>query len=313
MMNPVEEVKRTPRARRSAWAVIGNTFGFLFKNQKSIVGVCIFLVFLILAVFAPLIAPYDPSATIFDMSSPPSAAHIMGTTSTGQDVFSQFVYGARTTLAIGIGAGVFSTIIALAVGMTAGYVRGITDSILNLISNIFLVLPGLALLIVIESLVRNSTPLINGIIITATGWAWGARVFRAQTMSLSNRDFVVAARLSGASPLRIMATEIAPNMVSVIAANVMYASLGAILAESGLAFLGLEDVQSFSWGTMLYWASQNSALLTGAWWWIVPPGLAIALVGLSLVLMNFAIDQVTNPRLRQETRRKRHGRKRASA
>lgn len=294
-----------PNKRKGLWASL---FAPMLKQPKSAVGLGLFVVFILIALLAPVLAPYDPQSTEFSASVAPSAAHLLGTTSQGQDVLSQFLYGARTTLIVGIGAGLLSTAIALLVGMTAGYRRGWIDSILNTVANIFLVLPGLALLIVITSMVRDSSPLVNGLIIALTGWAWGARVFRAQTMSLAHRDFVVAARLSGASALRIMVVEIAPNMVSIVAANVMYASLGAILAESGLAFLGLENVQQISWGTMLYWASQGSATLTGQWWWFVPPGLGIALVGLSLVLMNFAIDQITNPRLRvQKKRRKTSG------
>jgi peptide/nickel transport system permease protein len=199
-------------------------------------------------------------------------------------------------------------LLGLVVGVAAGFLGGVVDTVLNFLVNIFLVLPSLALLIVIESLVKNSTPLLNGVVIGLTGWAWGARVFRAQTMSIAGRDFITAARLSGASDLRIMVTEILPNLMSVLTSNIMYTCLGAILAESGLAFLGLENVQSVSWGTMLFWASQNGATLTGAWWWFVPPGLGIALVGLSLVLMNFAMDRMINPRLRGSGRRRRYAR-----
>ncbi|KPV40919.1 peptide ABC transporter permease [Alicyclobacillus ferrooxydans] len=278
--------------------------GAFLKNGRSLTGLIVFAIFLVVAIFAPVIAPDSPTATTFPMSLAPSAAHLLGTTNTGQDIFSQFIYGARTTIIVGFGAGIIATLLGLLIGISAGYRGGWVDSILTFLMNLFLVLPGLALLIVIESYVKNSTPYINGLIIGLTGWAWGARVFRAQTMSLANRDFVVAAKMSGKSALSIMFTEIAPNMMSIIAANVIYATLGAILAESGLAFLGFENVSSISWGTMLYWASQNGALLTGAWWWFIPPGIGIGLVGLSLVLMNFAIDGITNPRLNSQKRRK---------
>ncbi len=289
-------VKRTRQRNRQ------RPFTLFFHNSKAVVGLCLFLLFVLIAIFAPVLAPYDPHSTAFAMSLP-SAKHLFGTTNQGQDIFSQFVFGARTTLIVGVGAGILSTVISLLVGVTAGYTGGFVDTVLNFLSNIFLVLPGLVLLILIEALVKGSTPVFNGFIIGLTGWAWGARVFRAQTMSYVNRDFVAAAKLSGASAFRIMTTEIVPNMLSIVAANLMYSCLGAILAESGLAFLGLESGQSISWGTMLYWASEGDANLTGAWWWFVPPGLGIALVGLSLVLMNFAIDEITNPRLRGSSRR----------
>lgn len=285
--------------------------GMMYKDPRSAVGASLFLLFVLIAIFANLIAPDNPLSTQFDMNLPPSAAHLFGTTTTGQDIFSQFIMGCRTTLIVGVGAGLLSTVIGLIFGMTAGYMRGWIDSILNFVINIFLVLPGLALLIVIESMVQSSTPLINGAIIGLTGWAWGARVFRSQTMSLAGREFVTAARLSGASSFRIMATEILPNMTSVIASNIIFACLGAILAESGLAYLGMESVNSTSWGTMLYWAQSGGAMLNGAWWWFIPPGVGIMLVGLSLALMNFSIDQLTNPRLRKQGG-KRRGRKHAS-
>lgn len=282
--------------------------GFLapfLKNGKALTGLIIFLIFVLVAIFAPALTPYNPKSLNFQMGLSPSAQHWFGTTNTGQDIFSQFIMGTRTTITVGFGAGILATIIGILVGVTAGYRGGLIDSILSFCMNLFLVLPSLALLIVIESYVKNSTPYINGLIIGLTGWAWGARVFRAQTLSLANRDFVVAAKMSGKSDLNIMLTEICPNMMSIIASNIIYATLGAILAESGLAFLGLEDINSISWGTMLYWASSNGAMLTGAWWWFIPPGLGIGLVGLSLVLMNFAIDSITNPRLAGQKRRKR--------
>ncbi|CAM2878673.1 ABC transporter permease [Paenibacillus sediminis] len=274
------------------------------KNRKALTGLILFFVFIFVAIFAHWIAPYSPANTNFMMSLGPTSKHLFGTTNTGQDIFSEFIFGARTTIVVGFGAGLIATFLGLLIGITAGYRGGWIDSILTFLMNLFLVLPGLALLIVIESYVKNSSPYTNGIIIGLTGWAWGARVFRAQTMSLVNRDFVVAAKMSGKSDLNIMFTEISPNMMSIIAANVIYATLGAVLAESGLAFLGIEDINSISWGTMLYWASQSGAMLTGAWWWIIPPGLGIGLVGLSLVLMNFAIDSITNPRLSSQKRRR---------
>ncbi|WEG11993.1 ABC transporter permease [Pullulanibacillus sp. KACC 23026] len=292
------------KAKRS-WIDRSGFLAPFLRNGKALTGLIIFIIFVIVAIFANQIAPYNPKATDFMMQLPPSAKHWLGTTNSGQDIYSQFIVGARTTIIVGFGAGIIATILGLLFGVTAGYRGGIVDSILTFLMNLFLVLPGLALLIVIESYVKNSTPYINGLIIGLTGWAWGARVFRAQTLSLANRDFVMAAKMSGKSDLNIMLTEICPNMMSIIASNVIYATLGAVLAESGLAFLGLEDINSVSWGTMLYWSSTNGAMLTGEWWWFIPPGIGIGLVGLSLVLMNFAIDSITNPRLAGQKRRKR--------
>ncbi|MCY0903000.1 MAG: ABC transporter permease [Firmicutes bacterium] len=267
------------------------------RHPFAIAGMSILGIFVILGVFAPIIAPYNPQASIFIPMQAPSWQHLLGTTNTGQDIFSQFVWGAQTTLMVGLGGGLITVVLALLIGMTAGYLGGTVDAILNTMSNIFLVLPSLALLIVIESYLKGTSPLINGLIIGLTGWAWGSRVFRAQTMSFGSRDFVVAAKLSGMSNLRIMWTEILPNMYSIIASNLTFACLGAMLAEAGLAYLGYENLNANSWGTLLYWAGNGGAMLSGAWWWFVPPGAAIALCGMSFTMMNFAMDQISNPRL----------------
>ncbi len=283
---------------------MNNTAAAFLHNPKAMTGLVIFLIFVLVAIFAPLIAPYDPQSTQFAPLQSPSAAHWFGTTNTGQDIFSQFIWGTQTSMIVGVGAAVVSTLVAFLVGVYGGLRGGVADSILNSLSNIFLVMPGLALLILIESYIKNTTPLLNGLIIALTGWAWGARVFRSAAMSIANRDFIVAARLSGAGSLRIMFAEILPNMTSLIASNLIYACLGAIMAEAGLAYLGFENVASNSWGTILFWAQNGGAMMGGAWWWFVPPGVAIAIVGTSLALMNYAIDQITNPRLRVQKRKK---------
>lgn len=280
-----------------------------FQNSKAAVGFSIFSVFVLVGVFAWLLAPYDPAVTSFPPSLGPTWAHWLGTTNTGQDIFSQFIWGTQTSLIVGVGAAVVSTLIAFIVGVYGGYKGGVADSILNAFSNIFLVMPGLALLILIESYVKNTTPIVNGLIIALTGWAWGARVFRSVAMSIASLDFIVAAKLSGAGTMRIMFAEILPNMTSQIAGNLIYSCLGAIMAEAGLAYLGFENIASNSWGTILFWAQNGGAMLNGAWWWFVPPGMAIALVGTSLALMNFGIDQITNPRLRVQKLKVRNSKK----
>lgn len=267
------------------------------RHPKAIVGMSILGIFIIIGIFAPLLTPYDPQASMFLPLQPPTFAHWFGTSNTGQDLLSQFIVGTQVTLMVGFGGGLLSVLIGIIIGMYGGYRGGVVDAVLNVITNLFLVLPGLALLIVIESYVQSATPLVVGLIIGLTGWPWGARVFRAQTMSLIGRDFVVAAKLSGASNMRIIFTEILPNMYSIVTASVMFSCLGAILAEVSLAFLGYVNVNSNSWGTILYWAFGGGSMLSGAWWWFVPPGAAIALVGMSMALMNFAMDQISNPRL----------------
>ena len=289
--------KRRPHSRR-------NTFLDFLNNPKAKVGVILFLLFVLMAVFAPWIAPYNPEATIFQPLAPPSWQHWLGTTGSGQDVLSQFIWGARTSLTIGIGSGVLSTLIAILVGMFPSYKGGWIDRIFDTIVNIFLIIPGLPLMIVITSYLHSSGPFVIIAVIGGTGWAGGARIFRSQALTFVSRDFVVAAKMSGASDLWILFFEILPNMLSLIISSLMFGTLGGILAEAGLEFLGLGNVNAVSWGTMLYWSDAGGALLMGAWWWLVPGGVGIALFGMSLALMNFGIDQVTNPRLRDSRRTK---------
>jgi peptide/nickel transport system permease protein len=276
----------------------------LQRDKRPLFGVAILAVFVLMAILAPVLTPYSPSQTGFQTMAAPSARHWLGTTASGQDVLSQFLYGSRISLGVGFTAGFIATLLAVIMGMFPAYLGGHTDTIMATVTNIMLVIPGLPLLIVITAYVHQTGPATIALVIGLTGWAWGARVLRSQTLTLSHRDFVVAARLAGENRWRILLAEILPNMLSLVVANVVFATIGAILAEASLEFLGLGNPNIITWGTMLYWADAGEALLGGAWWWIVPPGLAIALVGLSLALINFGIDQIANPRLRVNRIRK---------
>lgn len=271
----------------------------LLRSPLTLSGLVIVLVFLVLAVIAPWISPYDPSAVSDTTLAGPSASHWLGTTQNGQDVLSQMLYGARASMLVGVGSAVLTTVLSVLVGVTAGYVGGIGDEVLSLLANVFLVLPSLPLTIILAAYLPHSGSLGIILVITVTGWAWGARVLRAQTLSLRKRDFVEAARATGEPTWRIILKDILPNQVAVIAAAFLGTVTAAILTQASLAFLGLADVTQWSWGTILYWAQTGSALLTGAWWWFVPAGLAIALLGTALSLVNFGIDEFINPRLRQ--------------
>jgi peptide/nickel transport system permease protein len=271
------------------------------KSPKVILGLIIVGFFLILTVIGPWIAPDNPSATTFIPNMTPSWAHWLGTTSLGQDIFSQLLVGARATMVVAILAGLVATTLAMTIGIAAGYLGGPTDEGLTLLSNVFLALPGLPLLIVIDSylpVADRSNEYVIGLVISLTGWAWGARVLRAQTMSLRNRDFVEASRIIGESRLRIMLTEVAPNLLPVLASSLLFTILYAIGAYVTLAFVGLTSTAVWNWGTMMFWAQSNNAPLAGQWYWYVPPGMCIALVGTGLALLNFGIDEFINPRLR---------------
>jgi peptide/nickel transport system permease protein len=271
------------------------------RSPKVIVGIIVLGFFVLLMIFGPYLAPFNPNNTSFAPNLTPSAHHWFGTTSLGQDIFSQTLVGARATMIVAGIAGLVATTLSMVIGVAAGYLGGFTDDGLSLMSNVFLALPGLPLLIVIDSYLpvnSRSNSLVIGLIISLTGWAWGARVLRAQTMSLRNRDFVESSRIIGEKRIRIMFTEVAPNLLPILAASLLFTILYSIGAYVTLAYIGLTSTSVWNWGTMLFWAQANNAPLSGEWYWFVPPGICIALVGTSLALLNFGIDEFINPRLR---------------
>ena len=268
---------------------------------KAKVGVVLFGLFVLTAIIGPLVTPYDPS---YQNPSPgasmnaPSAAHLLGTTQSGQDVLSQLLVGIRLTLELGIIVGLVATALAVIVGVTAAFLGGFWDELLSLVTNVFLVIPALPLLIVLLGYFPNRGEAPTIIVLALLGWPWGARVMRAQTLAIRNRDFVAASRETGERTWRIITFEIIPNEVSLIAASFVNTVLYAIGASVALAFIGVADLNSWSLGTILYWAQSQQALQLGAWWWFIPPGLAVALIGTGLVLLNTGIDELGNPRLR---------------
>ena len=196
-------------------------------------------------------------------------------------------------------SGLLSTLIGLVIGMISGYIPGLVDGVLNLFTNVFLLIPGLPLLITLASFLPQGMVTVI-LVLTFTGWAWGARVFRSQMLSLREKDFVSAAVVTGEGMPRIVFSEILPNMLSLVMLSFFGAVIYTIGADAGLAFLGFENVNIVSWGTMLYWATNSSALLQEAWWTFLPPGLCIALVCFATTMLIYAMDEVTNPRLRSE-------------
>jgi len=270
-----------------------------FKNRKAAVGASLFIFFVIVAIFAPYIAPYSPTYMGFTPLQSPNAKHWLGTTATGQDIFSRVVWGTRLSLMVGIIVGLIATTVSVIIGLTAGYFGGKVDDILMTITNIFLVIPGLPLIIILAAYITVKGIWTIIFVISITGWAWGARVLRSQTMTLKNRDFVKASTVVGERSSHIIFSDIFPNMLGLIVANFFGAAIYAVLSEAGLEFLGLGDSSAVSWGTILYWAQNNQAILFGLWQWMAVPGLLIALLGMSFALMNFAVDELTNPRLRK--------------
>jgi peptide/nickel transport system permease protein len=268
------------------------------RNRKALTGVGILAVFTLLAVIGGWIAPYDPSALGPDVMSPPSPTHWLGTTNTGQDILSQLLVGTRGVMIVGFSAGLVATALAIIVGVTAGFIGGIGDELLSALANIFLVIPALPLIIIIAGQLPSSGEFTVAFVISITGWAWGSRVLRAQTLSLRRRDFVEAARANGEAMWRIIFLEIMPNLTAIIASTFVGTVTFAVLSEITLAFIGISSISDWNWGTILFWAQSNQALARGAWWWFVPAGLCVALLGMALALVNFGIDEFVNPRLR---------------
>jgi peptide/nickel transport system permease protein len=288
-----------PARREKNYSAQAELFLRLLSQGKAVFGLSLLAIFVLMAILSPVIAPGDPTRFVGRQNQPPTSQHWLGTTGQGQDVFVQVVQGARVSLFIGFTVGLLITLLGLAIGMTAGYLGGLADGVLNVFTNVFLIIPALPLLIILASFL---SPGIASIIfvLTLTSWAWPARVFRSQTLSLCEKDFVSAAVVSGESTPYIIFVEILPNMMSLVVTSFFGNVVYAIGADVGLAFLGFENMNTVSWGTMMYWARVNSGLMQGAWWTFVPPGLCVALVAFATTLMIYAVDEITNPRLRSE-------------
>jgi peptide/nickel transport system permease protein len=273
--------------------------GYRRLPLKAKVGIGILSIYILVAIIGPWIAPYDPNATTTQaIPEGPNIHHLFGTSATGGDVLSQILIGTRATVILGLVTGVVATILSVLVGTAAGFLGGYADEALSLVSNVFLVMPVLPLLVVILGYLPHTGEVPTGIVLSILGWPWGARVMRAQTLSLRNRDFVLAAREVGERPWRIIVFELLPNQIGLIAASFVGTVLYAILTSVALAFLGITNFSDWNYGDILYWAQSGSAVNLGAWWWYVFPGMAVAILGMSLVLINFGLDELSNPRLR---------------
>ncbi|SDQ82125.1 ABC transporter permease [Microbacterium sp. cf332] len=282
----------------------------MFGNRKSLAGLAILAVFVVVAVFGDLIAPYGPLEKDYSaLRQAPSGAHLLGTTHMGEDVFSQIVYGTRGVLVVGFLAGIMGTAIAVVMGVISGYTRGWRSESLSALTNVFLVIPGLPLIIIVASQFENPPLVLIAAVLAITGWAWGARVLRAQTMSLRNRDFIQAARANGEPLRRIIFVEMLPNLMAIIASSFVGTVTAAVLGLTTLAFIGVIPISNLNWGTILFWAQQNGAF-PDYWWWYIPAGLCIAFLGVALSLINFGIDEYVNPRLRSAGERARAMKKR---
>ena len=275
-----------------------NFFISLMNNFKAKVGLYILFIFIITSIFAPLIIG-SPSDYVGVPLQAPSTEFWFGTNGQGQDVFAQTLHGAQKTLFIAFLSGFLVVLVGAFLGGVAGYFGSRLDDLISLLINVFLLLPGLPLMVILAAWLPPG-PLTIIVVLVFTGWAWHARVLRSQVMVFSNQDFVLASKVCGESSFRIIMIEILPRMLPLIASSFIGATIYGIGAQVGLEFLGLGDISQVTWGTNLYWATNDLALLTGSWWTYVPTGVSIALVSLSLTLINFGIDELANPRLISE-------------
>jgi peptide/nickel transport system permease protein len=308
-VQPVVEPELAPLTvfapRRHGRLRIPGWLSLLLANPKSRFGLLVLAFMVVIAVIAPWISVSNPTDfNILATRQAPSWHHLFGTTDQGSDIFSQVVLGTRRSLILGAAAALIATGLAATLGILAAYSGGIVDEIVNFLTNVFLVIPTIPLLVVISGYLKSRGMTTMILVLGFTLWAFEARILRGQALSLKNRDFVQAAKVAGESTWRIVFGELMPNMISRIAAAFVLVFYIALLVEAGLEFLGLGDTTHVSWGMVLYWAQTNSTVLQGEWWPFLFPGLALVLTVVALVFLLAGIDEVSNPRLRNIRRPK---------
>jgi len=274
---------------------------FLKESPKTTIGLSLIIIMLIVTFGAGMFTSHDPLHRYKDeYHSPPSEEHILGTTRLGRDVFAQTLYGGRTSITVGVFAGVIAVSISLVVGVTAGYFGGLVDNVITTVINVVMVIPQMVLLLIIAAMLGGSSPILIATIIGFTSWPFGARVIRAQTMSIRSREFIHSAETLGETKLRRLFVEIMPNMLSMISSAFVGTVIYAIMAQTFLEFIGFGDPLSVTWGTMLNHAQTTGALSSGIWWEVFGPSASIIILGAGLTLINFSIDELSNPKLRAQ-------------
>ena len=275
----------------------------ILRDKRALAGMIILVVFVLASIAAPLLVPGNPRMSVAAGSEAPSVAHLLGTTAKGEDVLALLIWGSRSSLGIGFTVGALATIVGLLIGLTSAFFGRVIDDILSVVTNIFLLIPGLPLLIILAAFLPPGPGTIV-VVLVATGWAGSARVVRSQALSLRGKDYTDAAVVTGERPLTIMFREMLPNMASIVMSTFLACVIFGIGAQAGLEFLGLGDVSAVSWGTNLYWATIEGSMIRGTWWTFLPSGAAIALVAFALALINYSVDEITNPRLAGKAKRK---------
>jgi len=278
------------------------------RNKLGLLGGFLVLTAITVAIFAPMLSPYAPTDVVRDANgrgmtfAPPSLHRPLGTDDAGRDVWTQLVYGARISLTVGFLAGFIAMFIGSLFGIVAGYFGGRIDNLLMRVTDVLLVIPDLPLMLVLVATLRQMNLHISplAVLIVVIGllyWTSTARLIRSQVLTIKERQFVARARAIGAGDAHIIRKHILPQIMPLIVANTVLILSTAILVESGLAFLGLGDPTQPSWGTMLNFAFDRSAVTNGAWWFYLPPGLAIVWVTLGCVLLGNVLEEMLNPRL----------------
>lgn len=274
---------------------------FLRSSPKTTFGFLLILIIVILCFGAGIFTSYNPNERFAGQYHvAPNGEHILGTTQLGRDVWSQTLYGGRKSILIGVFAGGITIALGLFFGISTGYFGKVYDSIISTIANIIMVIPSMVLLLIIASLIGNVSPTVICLVIGFTSWPWNTRVLRAQTMSIRNREYIYSAETLGESKLRILFVEIMPNMLSMISSAFVSTMIYAIMAAATLEFIGFGDPLSVTWGIMLFNARNTGALTTGLWWEVIGPIMGLVLFGTGLTLINFSIDEISNPKLRAQ-------------
>jgi peptide/nickel transport system permease protein len=275
------------------------------SNRKATAGTILLALFTLVALFPGVIAHDNLAVAAYHPNLGISSGHLLGTTSLGQDLFTQLVYGTRNVLEIAIICGLATTGVAVIVGVAAAYLGGLWDGGLNLLTDILLVIPLFPLLIVLAAYAHGDTTSVLIASITLTSWSYTARQLRSQALTLRSRDFLEAARVRGERRIYIIVVEVIPTMTSLIVASFLTNALYAILFASSLQFIGIGNQSTMSWGVTLYWAQNYDALQDGQALWALAPGICIALLGTAFALLNYAFDEIGNPALRPVRKTKR--------
>jgi len=277
---------------------LGDFWRLFRRSTLGKIGLVIVLSFVTVAIAAPWIAPYDPFAFVGDPFLKPSPSHILGTDQVGRDIFSRVIYGTRISLLVGLLASAMTIGLGTVIGLVSGYLGGSVDNLLMRVTDLFIILPALPLMLIMASILGKGIMNII-IVISVIGWTATARMVRSQTLSLKERPFTEASRAIGSTDLHTIRRHIVPNVFPLVFANGMIAIVDAILSEAGLSFLGFGDPSSPSWGMVLYFADRAGATVNGYWWYIVPPGICIMFLVMGFAFISYSTDQILNPRLRR--------------